>query len=105
EDDKAQCGGVEFLECVDDRSGVVNERVPVNDAGQDDDDRDVKNGTNNEGRDDTAWEIALRILTFLSGRRNRIEADVSEEDDGAPGEDTRPAVGREGVPVDGMNEF
>jgi len=33
-----------------------------------------------------------------------VEADVCEEDDGAAGEDAAPAVRREGVVVDGVDE-
>ena len=53
----------------------------------------------------TTGAVALRILTFLSGSGNRIEADVGEEDDSATREDPRPSVWCEGVPVRGMDEF
>ena len=45
----------------------------------------------------------LRILALLGGGRNRIEADIGEENDRAAGEDAGPAVGREGMPVRRMN--
>ena len=44
------------------------------------------------------------FLRFLGGGRDRIEADVGEEDDGAAGEHARPAFGNEGMVVGGMNE-
>ena len=44
------------------------------------------------------------LLALLGGGRDRIEADVGEEDDRAAGQHARPAVGHERMPVGRVNE-
>ena len=43
-------------------------------------------------------------LALFSGGGNRVESDVGEEDDRSAGQHARPAIGHEGMPVDGLDE-
>jgi hypothetical protein len=88
-----------FLERVDDRSGVVHQRLPGHKAGQNDDYADVEQRTNDERGDDADRNVALRILALFGGGRNGVEADVGEENDRSAGENSGPAIGRERMPV------
>ena len=99
QDDEAQSGDVEFSESVDDGSGVIDQGIPANNAGEDDHDADIEDGANDERGDDAAREIALRVGAFFRGGGDGVEADVGEKDDGAAGEDAGPAVGRERMPI------
>ena len=69
-----------------------------------DGDADVEDGADDEGGDDADGDVALRVAALFGGGGDGVEADVGEEDDGAAGEDAGPAVGREGVPVSGVDE-
>src|SRR5260370_60768 len=53
---------------------------------------------------DADGHVAMRVLALFGGGGDRVETDVGKEDDGAAGENAWPAVGREGMPVRGMNE-
>ena len=82
-DDQPQPVHAERLQRVGHRRVVV-QRVPIGDAGQHQRDRAI------EQRADRAASakipdrhIALRASAFLGRGRDRIESDVSEEDDGA----------------------
>ena len=94
----------EFFEGVDNGGGVAHDRLPGHDAAEHDGDRAVEDGAGQQSRQDTEGQVALRVFALFGCRRNRIEADVGEEDDGAAGEDAGPAVGHEGMPVVGLDE-
>ena len=73
-------------------------------------DHDVEHGADQEGADDADGHVALRILGFLGGGADGVEADVGEEDDTRAGHNSRPAEvaglagigGDERMPVGGM---
>ena len=87
------------LESESNRSRCRLEFEVRNHPGEDSRYGDVQNRADDERQDDAAGQIFLRILDFFSRRRNSIETDVSEEDDGCAGKDTRPAIRHEGNPV------
>ena len=68
---------------------------------------DVEQRADRERAQDADGHVALRVLGLLRGGRDRVEADVGEEDDGRAADDAAPAevaevagVGRdEGVRV------
>ena len=76
----------ELLERVDDRSGVAHHRLPGHQAGEADGDGHVEHRADDQRGDDADGQVALRVAALLGGRRDRVEADVGEEDDGAAGE-------------------
>ena len=53
-------------------------------AGQHGDDRDVKDGADDQRGDDADGHVALGLLRLLGVGGDRVEADVGEEDDGRP---------------------
>src|SRR2546427_6800876 len=91
QNDQTHARDVKLLERVYDRGGVVHQRIPADQSRQDHDDRNIKNGADDERGDDADRQIALRSLAFLSSRGYGIEADVGEEHDGAAGQDSGPA--------------
>src|SRR6266851_6321146 len=95
---------MKFLQRIDHRCGIVHQRLPRHESGQNHNYADIENRAHNQGGDDADGNVALRILAFLGGRGNGIEADVSEKNDRAAGENSRPPVGRERMPVGGVNE-
>ena len=95
---------VKFLQRVDDRGGVVDQRLPGHEAGEHDDHADVQKRADNQRRDDADGHVALRVFALFGGGRDGIEPNVGEEDDRAAGENSGPAIGREGMPVGRMNE-
>ena len=92
-------GQSKFLQTVHDRGGVIEQRLPRHDSGQDNGHRNVKNGANDQRGNDSDGQVSLRIARFLGGGRYRIEADVGEKNDRAASENTRPSLRREGMPV------
>src|ERR1700761_7197681 len=93
----------ELFEGVDDRSGVADHRLPRNEPGQADGYRYIKDGADDQRGDDAEGEIFLRLLALLGGRRDRVETDVSKEDNRPAGEDSRKTVRRKRVPVGWVN--
>ena len=78
----------------------------VDDAGEDERDRDVENGADRERAQDADRHVALRVRGFLRRRGDGVESDVGEEDDARAAHDAVPAVlarafggGNEGRPV------
>ena len=69
------------------------------DAGHGRTNGDVEDRTDSQSRDDADRHIPFRILRFFGSRRQGVEAEVSEEQDGGPGEDTVDAIGQEGFPI------
>ena len=69
------------------------------DARQHAGDDDVEGGADDERADDANRQVVRRVLAFLGARRDGIEADVGEEDDGRAAEDARDAERHEGLPV------
>lgn len=94
----------ELLEGVDDGRGVAHHGPPGNEAGETDGDSDIEHRADDERGDDADGQIALRVAALFGGGGDGVEADVGEKDDGTAGENSRPAVGHEGMPVRGMNE-
>ncbi len=94
----------EPLERVDHRRGVAHHRLPGHNAAEHDGHRAVEHGAGHQRGQDADGQVALRVLALLGRRRDRVEADVSEEDDGAAGEHAGPAVGHEGMPVVRLDE-
>ena len=72
-------GNVVVKESADQR-GFDIDRLPGNHPGKDGGDADVEEGADEQGDDDTDGQIALRVLGFLRGGRDCVEADVGEED-------------------------
>ena len=78
--------------------------VPRHDSGEHDGYCDIEHRTDDQRGDDADGNVTLRIARLFCRRRNRIESDVGEENDGAAGEHARPAFRYEGMIVCGMNE-
>ena len=55
------------------------------------DDGDVEHRADRQRSEDAARHVALRIARFLRRRRDRVEADVGEEDHRRAADDARPA--------------
>ena len=68
---------------------------PREDRGDD----DVDDRAEDERPDDADGHVAPRVLALLGARRDGVEADVGEEDDGRARPDPGEAVRRERVPV------
>ena len=66
-------------------------------------DDDVDDRADDEGADDPDRHVALRVAALLGDRRDGVEADVGEEDDRRARRDSREPVGREGMPVRGLD--
>ena len=81
-----------------------NERGVFHHSQENDGDPDVENRADDQRTDDADGKITLRIFGFLRRGRDGIEADVSEKDDGAAGDDSGEARGSERLPVGGMDE-
>ena len=94
----------EAFQRVDDWRRIINQRIPANQTGEHHDDRNIENRANNQRRDDADGQIALRAIAFLRGRGYGVETNVSEKHDGAAGQNSGPAVGRERMPVGGLNK-
>ena len=104
QNDQAHAAEVKLLQRVHHRRGIVDERLPGNQPGQHDDHADVQQRADDQRGNDADGQIALRVFAFFGGGGDGIESDVGEEDDRAAGQNAGPAVGREGMPVGGMNE-
>ena len=63
--------------------------------GQHDADDDVDQRADRQAAEDADRQVALRVLRLLRRRRDRVEADVGEEDDRRALVDAGEAVGRE----------
>src|ERR1700693_2202184 len=90
---------------VDHRGRVVHEGAPRNQSGQNDDHGDVKNRANYQRGDDADRQVALRIFAFFRGGRDGVKTDISEKYNRAPSEDPGPSIGREGMPIAGMDKM
>ena len=95
---------IDLLERVDHRRSIVHQRAPMDQAGEHDRDSDVEDGADDQRGDDADGHIALRILALLGRGGDGVESDVGEEDDGAAGEESRPAIGIERIPVRRMDD-
>ena len=69
------------------------------DAGHSGADGDVEHRTDSQSRDDADRHIPFRVLRFFGRCRQGVEAEVSKEQDGGPGEDAMDAVRQEGFPI------
>ena len=96
---------MKFFERVHDRGGVVHQGVPLNQSREHHNHGDVEQRANNERCNNTDRQVALRILTFLGSRGDRIKSDVGEENDRSAGQNAGPTVRCEGVVVCRMDEF
>ena len=67
-----------LLKCKGNRSSRRLEFEIRNHAGQDSRNDDVQDCADNQGQDNTARQILLRVLYFFSCRRNSIETDLSK---------------------------
>src|SRR6267154_4469009 len=88
-----------MLHAIDHRRRIVPDGLPRYDSGENHSDAYVQNGAHNQRGDNSYRKIALRIASFLSGGGDRIEPDISEENNGTAGKDSRPSIGRKWVPV------
>ena len=70
--------------------------MPVSTA----DDRDVEDRADDQRGDDADRHVALRVLGLLGVGRDRVEADVGEEDDRRPGEHAERLPAGVGLPED-----
>src|SRR6266545_359399 len=66
---------------------------------EDERDDDVDDRADDERADDADRHVPLGVAALLGHGRDRVEADVGEEDDGGAGGDPSEAVGGEGRPV------
>jgi hypothetical protein len=62
------------------RRRVALHVLVVDHAGQHDGEGDIKDGADDERAHDAARDVALRVLRLLRGGRDRVEADIGEED-------------------------
>src|SRR5208337_823961 len=74
-----------------DRVGHAQHLV-TDDPCHDDGTQYVQNSAYHERADDPDRHVALGILGLLCGRGDRIESDVSEEDDASPSKNSAPTV-------------
>ena len=77
--------------------------VERNHPGEHERGRDVEDRADGQRPDHADRHVLLRVAALLGGGRDGVEADVGEEDEGRAGPDPGPAVGREGVPVGGLD--
>ena len=75
----------ELLERVHYRRGVAHDGLPWDDPTEHDGNSAVKHGAGDKGSEDAEGQIALRLLALFGGGRDRIEANVGEEDDRSAG--------------------
>ena len=66
-------------------------------------DNDVDEGADGEAAEDPDRQVALRVLRLLRSRRDRVEADVREEDDCRPLMDAGEPVRRERMEIRGVD--
>ena len=74
-----------------DRIGHV-ELLVIDDPGQNDRPQAIEDRADDQRTDDSDRHVALRVFGLLSGRRDRVEPDVGEEDEASPPENAAPAV-------------
>ena len=60
--------------------------LPGHNAAEHDGDAAVEHGAGDQRGQNAEGQVALRIAALFGGRRNRVEPDVGEEDDGAAGQ-------------------
>ena len=65
---------------------------------------DVEHRTDDQRSDDAEGQVALRVARLLGRGGDGIEADVSEENDSASGDDAAEAGRRERLPVAGVHQ-
>ena len=63
-------------------------------AGDDEGHRHIEEGADDEGAEDAARQVTLRVLRLLGGGGNHVEPDVGEEDEGGCGHDAEHAERR-----------
>ncbi len=68
---------------------------PGHHAGKNAGHQNIQNGAHQQRGDDADRQVALRILSFLRGRRNRVESDVGKEYVSRAGTDPRETEGSE----------
>ena len=74
-------GSPATFERVRERIGRLPRSLVRHHAGEDDADEDVDDRADRETAEDADRQVALRILRLFGRGRNRVEADVREEDD------------------------
>ena len=57
---------VSLLQSVDDGRGIVDQRGPLDEAGEDDRDADVKDGADDERGDDADGNVPLRVSALFA---------------------------------------
>ena len=67
-------------EGLGERIGHVLELVPLDHAGQDKRDGDIDDRANHQAGDNRHRHVPLRVACLFGRRRDRVKADVSEED-------------------------
>ena len=81
------------LKRVDYGRSVTGNALPGNHAGKNGSHSDIQQRTDDERSDDADGYVAARVPALFACRRDRVEADVCEEDDGTarkhPGEAVR----------------
>ena len=82
----SRVSAVSFFSVLTTGAASSDQRLPRHHAGEHHRDADVEHGADDQRGDDADGHIALRILALFAGGRDRIEADVGEENDGAAGE-------------------
>ena len=87
------------FERVRERIGRLAEVLRRHHAREHGADDDVDDRTDREPAEDADRQVALRVLRFLGGRRDGVEADVGEEDDRRALVNAAEAVRRERVVV------
>ena len=98
-DDSLDPGLVRDLHGGGDGRRVVDEAGVARHPGEHRRDGDVEHRADGERAQDADRHVALRVLALFGGRRDGVEADEGEEDDGRAAHDAGDAVRREGVPV------
>ena len=95
----------QLLEGIDHRCRIIHQCLPWNQAGEDNRDPDVEHSADDQRCQNAERDVALRPVALFGCRRDRIEANVSKEDDAAAGEHTGPPVGKKRMPVSGVDEM
>src|ERR1700686_2744847 len=89
----------ERLQAVCYGSGVIKQRLPGNYTREYNGHAYVQDGADDESRDDADRQIPLWVARLFRRSGDGIEAYVSEKNNGATRENSKPAHGSERVPV------
>ena len=89
-DERGEPGEAHGVDALGDRLGDV-ELVVGDDAGEHVSHEDVEHRADGEGAEHADRHVALRVLGFLRGGRDGVEADVGEEDHARGADDAVPA--------------